>query len=66
MTHKLMHMEPMTTREAAKVLGVHHTTVTRMVQRGVMAAIRKLEGPTGDLLFDPAEVDRVATERRAS
>ena len=61
-----MHMEPMTTWEAAEVLGVHVTTVTRMVQRGDMHAITKLRGRTGDYLFDPAEVERVATERRAS
>ena len=53
------------TAEAAEVIGVERSTLTRWVQLGRMTAAHKLPGRNGVVLFDRAEVDRVAAEYAA-
>lgn len=50
----------MTTPQVAQALGKTVRTVQRMVIRNEIRPSHKLPGPNGALLFDPAEVARVA------
>lgn len=54
---------PIGTSEAADRCGVERTTFFRWVQLGEIASVAKLPGRTGALLFDPDEVDALATEK---
>ena len=52
------------TREAARILGVHHSTVRRLVSRGVLEASRKMPGRTGGFVFTPEQIE-AARSRQA-
>lgn len=51
--------------EAQNILGVSRSVVVRMVQTGKLACARKMFGATGAYLFERADVEAIATERRA-
>jgi excisionase family DNA binding protein len=53
----------LTTAEVADRLGIDRSAVTRAVQLGRLTIADRMEGRTGPMLFDPAEVDRYATTR---
>ena len=55
----------MTTTEAGAVLGRNSRAVQRLVTKERLRPVRKLAGPNGAYLFDPAEVRRVAEELAA-
>jgi excisionase family DNA binding protein len=57
---------PITSAEAAAILGVSPMTVRRRVESGDLDFIRKLPGPNGDYLFDEEEVKRLKTAERAA
>lgn len=50
--------------EAASIMGVDRSTLTRLAQQGVVPILVQLPGRTGARLFSRAEVERVAKERR--
>lgn len=50
--------------DAAARLGIDRRTLTRWVEAGRIAAATKLPGLRGAYLFDAAEIDRVASERK--
>jgi hypothetical protein len=61
---------PITTAEAGTILGVSAMTVRRATaepgqpaEPGQLQCLRKLPGPNGDYLYDPAEVERFKAER---
>ena len=55
-------VRPLTTRQAADRLGVSVWTIHGLVRNGKLAPLYKLEGTTGAYAFDPADVERIATE----
>lgn len=55
---------PLSTAQAARILGVNVTTVNRMVAAGRLTPVVQGEGRTGARFFDPADVDREAAARR--
>lgn len=55
-----------TVAEAADILRVNRKTVLRRMAAGLLKPTQKLPGETGAYLFDRAEVERLAVERRAS
>jgi hypothetical protein len=54
---------PITSAEAGVILGVSARTVSRFAETGELECIRKLPGPNGDYLFDPAVVQVLADKR---
>ena len=50
------------TVEVAGKLKIERSTLSRWVKEGRIAVAMRLPGPNGAMLFDPAEVDRVARE----
>lgn len=56
----------MGTTEAARRCGVERSTFFRWVQLGKIAPQVRMPGRTGAMLFDPAEVERFASDRVAS
>ena len=52
--------------EAAGVLGVSVATVKRMAADGRLPHVVKVPGETGAYLFDPAVVQLVAQQKKAS
>lgn len=54
----------LTSVEAADRIGVGVRTVIRLANSGELKPKRKLPGGRGAFLFDPADVDRLAEERR--
>ena len=48
------------TTEAVKILGVHPSTVTRWVKSEKLAAVGKLGGPNGALLFRRSDVEALS------
>lgn len=56
---------PLTSAEVARVLGRSVRTVHRLVEDGVLPAM-KLPGETGAYLFDPKDVEALAKQRAAS
>lgn len=46
--------------EAADILHVDRSTLTRKVKRGDITPIGKLAGPTGALIFDRAYIESIA------
>jgi excisionase family DNA binding protein len=50
------------TVEAAERLGIERSTLSRWVKEGRIHIAMRLPGDTGAMLFDPAEVDRVAAD----
>jgi len=57
---------PIPTATVAVRLGLDRRKVVRMVQSGELKPVQKLPGETGAYLFDPADVDALAAQRRAS
>lgn len=55
----------LSTAEAAEVIGVERSTLTRWVQLGRIAEAHKVDGPNGIRLFDADEVERAAKEYAA-
>lgn len=55
-----------TVAEAAAILAVNRKTVLRRVAAGILKPTQKLPGETGAYLFDRAEVERLAAERRSA
>lgn len=53
------------TTEAAKRCGVNRATFFRWVQLGQIEYVAKIDGPRGAMLFDAADVDRLASEYKA-
>jgi excisionase family DNA binding protein len=48
--------------EAAEILGVSKDTLIRMIARGEVPMVQKLDGVKGAYIFERAEVERVAAE----
>ncbi|MGO3663150.1 helix-turn-helix domain-containing protein [Microbacterium gubbeenense] len=55
-----MQSTPVTTLEAATLLGVDRSSITRHVQSGRLTPLMKLTGRTGAYLFDRAEIEPLA------
>ena len=57
--HKTPHDAPtyITTADAARLLGVHVATVSRMVAAGRLVPAIKVPGKTGAFLFHPEDVE---------
>lgn len=53
------------TVEAAKIIGVERSVLSRWVAFGRIAVAHQLPGRNGAMLFDRSEVDRVAAEYAA-
>ena len=56
-------MIPITTAEAADLLGCSEKTVIRAIAARKLEVIRRLPGPNGTHLLDPADVLRFRTQR---
>lgn len=54
---------PVFTTEAAKLLGVTPSGISRMVKRGALAPVQRAPGQRGAFLFDRSEIERLAAER---
>jgi excisionase family DNA binding protein len=54
----------LTTRQAAKRLGVDQSTVWRLVERGRLEPALRLDNR--QMLFDPADIEALRRERTAS
>lgn len=60
-------VEEIVSREVMELLALpDQSAVSRLVRTGKLNPTRKLPGQTGAYLFDRAEVERLAAERRAS
>ena len=59
-------VEHCTTAEAAEILGVDRTTVSRLVKRGDLEPAMKLPGKTGAYLLARADVERLRRERSSA
>lgn len=57
---------PLTSLEAAEVLDVSYSTISRMVADGRIKPLKKLPGLRGAHLFAASEVERVRQERTAA
>lgn len=55
-----------TTAEAARILRVTPSGISRMVARGDLEPVMKLPGLRGAFLFERADVDALIAERKAS
>jgi len=53
-----------TSPEAAAMLGVSVRTVHRKIEEGRLTPAKKLPGPTGAYLFNRADVEALAQQRR--
>lgn len=53
----------LSTRDAARVIGVSHQHIVRLVNRGAITPAFRGPGVTGAFLFHPAEVERLRLER---
>lgn len=51
----------LSTAETAERLGVSVSTVTRLAESGRLPIAHRMPGRTGAMLFDQADVDRLAT-----
>lgn len=63
---KLRHMtesEPITTAQAADILGCSRRTIARMVAAGRLTPVLKFPGWRGGYLFTPAEVEQARDEQ---
>jgi DNA-binding transcriptional MerR regulator len=58
--------KPITSQQAAAILGVTPRTVRRYVESGDLRSFGKLPGRTGALLFREVDVQRLAVERGAA
>lgn len=55
-----------TVAESAAILRVDRKTILRLIAAGRLSPTRKLPTRTGAYLFDRADVERIAAERKAS
>lgn len=55
-----------TLTEGAARLGVERTTLFRWMQLGRIKPVMKLPGKTGALLFDPADIESLASPDQAA
>lgn len=55
----------LTSQDVRDRLGCSVRTVHRLVLAGALSPALKLPGPNGAFLFDPDDVDRIASERAA-
>lgn len=55
--------QPIGTAAAAALLGLTRRQVVRLVERGRLTPITKMDGTTGAYLFAPETVAALATER---
>lgn len=53
------------TAEAAHLLGVSRSTITRWADTGYLPNAARLDGRTGAYMFERADVERLAQERAA-
>lgn len=53
---------PIAASTVARIFNCDQSTVLRMVQDGRLIPIGKLEGSKGAYLFDPDEIERIASE----
>ncbi len=53
------------TTEAAALIGIERSTISRWVQVGTITAAHKLPSQTGAFLFERAEVERVRADYQA-
>jgi hypothetical protein len=60
------HDAPLTAAETGVMLGVSPKTVIRRAEAGELDFIRKLPGPNGDYLFDPAVVRQYVADSEAA
>jgi len=51
--------ETVPTAEAAELLGVHPSTLTRWVARKKITPVLRGSGGTGEMFFDPADIKRL-------
>lgn len=58
-------MDLIATKAAAEVLGVSVRTLNRWAAAGRIVPAYKGEGPRGEYVYDPAEVERVKKEAAA-
>ena len=58
--------ELLSSREAADIIGCHHTTVPRLVKDGELVPAMKGPGSTGAFFFRPEDVASLARKRAAS
>lgn len=54
------------TPEAARMLGKHRSTFSRLVKAGDIKPVMRLGGDNGPMLFDPADVARIIADRSAA
>ena len=57
---------PIPSAEACERLGIDRSTLSRWVAAGRITPTLRLPGATGSMLFDPADVDRIASELGAA
>jgi excisionase family DNA binding protein len=57
-------MDLLATIEAAEVIGVERSTLSRWAESGRITVAHRLPGKNGAVLFDRAEVERVRDEYR--
>ncbi len=55
----------LSTVEAAEIIGVERSTLSRWIASGRIRPAHKLPGATGAHLFERREVERVAAEHQA-
>lgn len=55
---------PIPSAEACERLGIDRSTLSRWVAAGRITPTFRLPGATGSMLFDPADVDRIASDLR--
>lgn len=49
----------LSTTQAAEVIGIERSTISRWVQQGLMKPTLKLPGQQGAFVFDASEIERV-------
>lgn len=59
-------LELIPTAEAARILGVHIATVTRLAAAGDLAVAMKLPGKTGAYLFNRSDIEAAAHDKASA
>lgn len=52
--------------EASELTGLDRRTIHRMVERGELKPVSKLPGLRGAYIFNRADIERIAAERKAA